>query len=242
MAADMKSKLSSYSKKILIVDDITLYTEMAKGFFRRDQVIMLTAKSGPEAVAIIREHKPDIVFMDLYMPGGDGDEACKEIKSDPGFKFTPIVIVTGSDYPEDIERCKQAGCNAIIEKPLTRDKLLEASRKHLKLPKWSGQRIKTKLQASYGIYSGKETPCFVTDISIGGVFLETDRILPANSTLCLEFRLEASRSPIVCRGRVARVKTQTKSTESAEAAGMGVEFTDIKTLDILSLQSWLSER
>jgi len=242
MALDMKNKLSSYSKKILIVDDIPLYIEMAKGFFRRDQVILLTAKSGPEAVASVREHKPDIVFMDLYMPGGDCDVACKEIKSDPTFKFTPVVIVTSSNYPEDIARCKQAGCNAIIEKPLTRDKLLDAGRNFLKLPKWSGQRIKTRLQASYGIYSGKETPCFVTDLSIGGVFLETAKVLPTNSTICLEFRLEASRSPIVCRGRVARVKTHTQSSEPSEAPGMGIEFTDIKTLDILSLQSWLSER
>lgn len=242
MVVDMKHKLKMYSKKVLVVDDVPLYTEMAKGFFRRDQVILLTAKSGPEAVAMIREHKPDIVFMDLYMPGGDGDEACKEIKSDPQFKFTPIVIVTSSNHPEDAERCKRAGCNGVIEKPLTRDKFLEASRNHLKLPKWSGQRVKTTLQASYGIYSGKETPAVVTDISIGGVFLEASKVLSVNATICLEFRLETNRSPIVCKGRVARVRLAAKPGAPAESPGMGIEFIDIKTLDILSIQSWLSER
>jgi len=72
-----------FSKTLLIVDDTPLFLRLAKDLFRREQVDILTAQSGPEAVEIVRTTKIDLILMDLYMAEGDGDEACKQIKSDP---------------------------------------------------------------------------------------------------------------------------------------------------------------
>ena len=133
---------------ILIVDDWRLFLKMAEDIFRREHVNIIKAQCGPEAVELVRNEKPDLVFMDLYMAGGNGDEACKEIKSDPSLKTTPIIIVTSSDKPEDVERCRMAGCDDFIHKPYTREELLAKSRKFLSHPEWSGKRaqIETKLQ------------------------------------------------------------------------------------------------
>jgi CheY-like chemotaxis protein len=241
MAVNIKDKLSMYSKTILLVDDVSLFTEMAKEFFRRDQVKLLTARSGPEAVAIIRATRPDIVFMDLFMPGGDGDVACQEIKSDNGLRSIPIVMLTSSSNPKDIERCQNAGCNGYIQKPLTRELVLETFKKYLKLPKWSGKRVKTNIQATFGVYSAKEFSGLVKDISIGGLYLETAQTLAANTAICLEFRLDNHQAPVVCKGRVAWLNTKNTRQNTAGSTGMGIEFTDIKTLDLLTIQSWLSK-
>ena len=131
-----------FSKTILLVDDTPLFIKIAKDFFRREQINILTANSGPEAVTIAKNEKPDLIFMDLYMIGGDGDLACKEIKNNINLKLIPIIMVTSSNNAKDSERCLTAGCNEIIHKPLKREEFLEISRKYLKFPAWSGKRSK----------------------------------------------------------------------------------------------------
>jgi CheY-like chemotaxis protein len=232
----VKDKLSMYSKTILLVDDVPLFSEMAKAQFRRDQINILTAQSGSEAVDIIRNKKPDLVFMDLYMPGGDGDEICREIKSDNQIRSTPVFIVTSSNNHKDLERCQKAGCNGFINKPLTREKVMEACKNNLKLPKWSGKRAKVSIPASFGNVTARESSGLLTDISIGGVFLETEAIRHRNSTIYIEFRLSDTHGPIKCKGRVAWILEKV----AGKPTGMGIEFTDISSLELLVLQSWLS--
>jgi CheY-like chemotaxis protein len=75
-----KNILSMYSKSILIVDDVPFFLKMAADCFRREQIDITTAKGGLEAISVTRKIKFDLIIMDLYMPGCDGDEACREIK------------------------------------------------------------------------------------------------------------------------------------------------------------------
>ncbi len=175
------------------------------------------------------------------MPGGDGDLACKEIKSDFKLKSTPVIIVTSSNYPQDIERCNLAGCDGFIQKPMTREHVFEAIKKFIKLPEWSGKRTVVNLPAKYGASPDKPWSGVVTDISIGGVFLEAAKSLEINTTIHLEFRLNHQNlAPIQCQGRVARISYNTRLSPEG-STGMGIEFTDIKTLDLLTIQSWLAK-
>jgi CheY-like chemotaxis protein len=232
-----KDALFMYSKTILLVDDTPLFLKIAKDFFRREQVNILTATNGPEAVAFVKKDRPDLVFMDLYMFGGDGDEACKEIKADVRLKSTPVIMVTSSDNPRDIERCLNVGCNEIIHKPLTREQFLDASRKYIRFPGWSGKRTKIKTPAKFGIDPGKMMAGFLSDISVGGFFLETDELSPVNTFLFLEFQLYQDAAFKKCKGRVAWVNWKGNFKKDYATAGMGIEFIDIKTLDILSIQA-----
>lgn len=235
-----KEILFMYSKTILVVDDVPIFLEMAKDFFRREQVELLTAQNGPEAVKIIKTKKPNLVFMDLYMPGGDGDEACREIKNDYALKSTPIIMVTSANRPFDIEKCRKAGCDEIIHKPMTREQFLDASQKYIKFPKWSGLRTRAKVQAKYGSYSDKFIGGVLGDIGVGGLFLETEKLMPIDSELYLEFQLNQELAPIRCRGRVAWINDKTRPKKTNVLSGMGIEFIDIKKLDILSVQAWVT--
>jgi CheY-like chemotaxis protein/Tfp pilus assembly protein PilZ len=234
-----KDILFMFSKTILLVDDTPLFIKLAKDFFRREQVNILTASNGPEAVTAVKNEEPDLVFMDLYMLGGDGDKACKEIKSNIRLKSIPIIMVTSSNNPKDIERCFNAGCNEIIHKPLNREQFLEASRKYLKLPVWSGKRSKIKTPAKFGIDPDEMITGALSDISVGGVFLETDKLFPIDTELHIDFQLSQDATFKKCKGRVAWVNQRGSLKKDYASTGMGIEFIDIPKLDILAIQAWV---
>ena len=76
--------------KFLLVDDVELFLNLEKSFLDRESFIIDTARSGKEALEKIRADKPDLVLLDLYMPEMNGDEVCRQIKSDP---LTRDIIV-----------------------------------------------------------------------------------------------------------------------------------------------------
>ncbi len=76
------------------------------------------ATSGEEAVAKAAESGPDLIVMDIRLPGMDGLEAARLLKSDPGTASIPIVAITAHAMPEDEARILEAGCQAYLPKPL----------------------------------------------------------------------------------------------------------------------------
>lgn len=204
-----KNILFMFSKTILIVDDMCLFLKMAEDVFRREQVNIIKAQTGPEAVKITREEKPDLIFMDLYMSGGNGDEACKEIKNDHNLKSIPVIMVTSSDNPDDIKRCLDAGCDGFVHKPFKSEDLLNTSRKYIKFPGWSGKRVKINIPVMYGMDSSRLLAGEMTDISVGGIFLKTTDVMPTGSELHLEIKIRQDLAPIQCKGRVAWINRET---------------------------------
>jgi CheY-like chemotaxis protein len=233
-----KKILSMFSKTLLIVDDTPLFVRLAKDLFRREQIDILTAHSGPEAVEIAKRNKTDLILMDLYMTEGDGDDACRQIKNDPDLRSTPIVMMTSSNDPKDLQRCKAAGCDEVIHKPLTRENVLRISKKYLNLPGWSGKRSPINTPAKFGKNVQQMSSGTLLDISVGGVFLATEEYFEMGSELFLEFQLSQEKARISCRGQVAWVNRK-DNFKNHTSSGMGIEFVDIQKLDILSIQAWV---
>lgn len=233
-----KKILFMFSKTILIADDTPLFVKLAKDLFRREQVDILVAENGPEAVEMVKNNKIDLILMDLHMTGGNGDEACKQIKGDPELRQTPIVMMTSTNYQKDIERCKMAGCNEVIHKPLTRENVLRICKRYLNLPGWSGKRTPINTPARFGDSPEQMSSGNLVDISVGGVFLGTDEYYELGSELLLEFRLSEEKPLIECKGRVVWVNRK-DNFKNHTSSGMGIEFTEIQKLDILSIQAWI---
>lgn len=237
-----KETLFMYSKKILVVDDTPLFIKLAKDFFRREQVEILTAEDGDQAVDIVKKEKPDLVFMDLYMPKLNGDEACRRIKSDFEVGSTPIVIVTSSGQQHDLERCLAAGCNDIVHKPLTREDCLNTSRKFITFPKWSGRRAKISVSGMFAQEGKEAMHGTLRDISVGGLFLETPEELAVDTILSMAFRLSSETSLINCRGRVAWLNRKFNLRKDYGSPGLGIEFIDIKKMDLFNIQTWIKNQ
>lgn len=116
--------------KILAVDDTATNLEIIKLLLRTSGHPIAVATHGAEAVELARREQPDLIFMDLAMPGDvDGFEATRRIKADPSLSHIRIVAVTAMVMRGDHAQAIAAGCDDFIRKPYTRKDLLEAVKK-----------------------------------------------------------------------------------------------------------------
>ena len=228
--------------KILLADDVELFLELEKTFFRRAGVTLLTARTGQEAVELVRAERPQLVFMDLYMPQLDGDEACRRIKGDLELRFTPVVMVTHGGREEDLERCRQAGCDEIVLKPINRHQFMETARRFLAIAARTAPRVEARLKVRFGSSADDLLEHFSINISTGGLFLETSRPLAENSPLYLEFALPDFPEPICCSARVAWVNTAVAPCKPLLPCGVGVQFLDLPLEKMQQIREFIQTR
>ena len=98
-------------------DDHALLIEMALERAADVPVAIRRARNGEEAVELIRESRPDLLLLDLKMPGMAGHEVLKEIKGDDGLRSIPVAVLTSSDRDEDVAKSYGLGGNHFITKP-----------------------------------------------------------------------------------------------------------------------------
>jgi class 3 adenylate cyclase len=95
----------------------------------------VAAKSGEQALALIAEQLPDLILLDVQMPGMNGYEVCRRIRSDPEIQFLPVIMVTSSEG-EDRVAAIDAGADDFIEKPLNRQELLARVRSLIRVKRY----------------------------------------------------------------------------------------------------------
>jgi CheY-like chemotaxis protein len=116
------------AEKVLIVDDeafIRLLIEQTLEELEDQGVEILTANNGEEALQIIQDQHPSLVFLDLMMPKMNGYEVCKVVKQDLKMEDVYIVILTAKGQEYDRLRGEQVGANLYMTKPFDPDQLLE---------------------------------------------------------------------------------------------------------------------
>ncbi len=132
--------------EILLVEDNEINQEVAKGLLESVGLIVKIANNGLEATEMIKAVKFDGVLMDIQMPGMDGYEATKVIRSDFHFKTLPIIAMTASALIEDQKKCLAAGMNDHIPKPINPQDLFSTLAKWIKpgIRKTSEESIEQK--------------------------------------------------------------------------------------------------
>ena len=113
--------------KILIVDDDAGVSSFLMELFEgvNGSVLAETARDGFSAGLKVRNFKPQIILLDLMMPGLDGFQVCRLLKSDPATELIRIIVMTGYASPENIENALLAGAEACINKPIDTENLLQ---------------------------------------------------------------------------------------------------------------------
>lgn len=103
--------------RILVVDDQPMNIRILNMVLTADyQVLMAT--SGEQALLLSASQLPDLVLLDVVMPGMDGHEVCRWLKASPATQAIPVVFVTASDDPLEHQRCLAAGGVAVLTKPV----------------------------------------------------------------------------------------------------------------------------
>jgi uncharacterized protein (TIGR02266 family) len=222
---------------ILLVDDTELFLDLEISYLERDSFTFSTARSGEEALDIFRSKRPDLVILDLVMPGMDGDDVCREIKSDPVTRNTPVIMLSSANQEDLKLRCHAAGCDAFVAKPIKRDALLEAIERVIVIAKRKSPRVPTHLPA-YVRHGEKEMDAFIHTISVGGLFIDLDPPPDPGETLEVAFSLPERDAPI--RGKV-QVRWAGR-VRADGASGVGTQFVDLAEEDKASIHEYVEKK
>lgn len=117
--------------KIMVIDDSSTIRKTAETLLKRAGFEVITAADGFEAMSVVADQHPDIIFIDIMMPRLDGYQTCALIKNNKQFGSTPIVMLSSKDGLFDRARGKLAGSEQHIHKPFTQDDLVDAINKYV---------------------------------------------------------------------------------------------------------------
>lgn len=104
--------------RVLVVDDILANVRLLEAKLTSEYFEVCTAMNGADALEAVETFKPDIILLDVMMPGIDGIEVCRRIKTNPKSQFIPVIMVTALDQVEDRVRGLEAGADDFVTKPV----------------------------------------------------------------------------------------------------------------------------
>ncbi len=118
-------------KTVLVVEDNELNMKLFHDLLEASGYGTIQTQSGLEAIDLAREHRPDLILMDIQLPEVSGLEVTKWIKEDDELRSIPIIAVTAFAMKGDEERIRQGGCEAYLSKPISVGKFLETVKAYL---------------------------------------------------------------------------------------------------------------
>jgi two-component system, cell cycle response regulator DivK len=110
---------SSARRKILIVEDNALNMKLFNDVLVAHGYETLQSREGPEALALARRHRPDLILMDIQLPEVSGLQITKCLKADKNLKAIPVVAITAFAMKGDEEKIREGGCEGYIAKPIS---------------------------------------------------------------------------------------------------------------------------
>ena len=119
------------TKTVLIVEDNELNMKLFHDLLDAHGYKTLQTRNGMEALALAREHRPDLILMDIQLPEVSGLEVTKWLKEDDQLRQIPVVAVTAFAMKGDEERIREGGCEAYLSKPISVGKFIETVRRFI---------------------------------------------------------------------------------------------------------------
>jgi DNA-binding response OmpR family regulator len=119
--------------KILCIDDDQLLLGLFTSALENYDFQVITATDGPSGIEKAKKERPDLILVDVMMPGMDGYEVCRRMRADFDLKATPIIVITAMTDPKLNVKGFQAGANLAIKKPFDPKKLVDTIKTALAL-------------------------------------------------------------------------------------------------------------
>ncbi len=224
--------------RILIVENSQFFMPVLSEFFNTSGYDFLAATDGIDAIKVIGETSPNLVLMDLYMSGMNGDECCKKIKSNPSTKGIPVIIVTPSDKAEDIEKCKNSGCDDYVTKPISMISLLKKVKQYLPIPERRSKRAPMCATAKY-YFDDQEYAGIIFSISEGGMFIKGERVLEKGSKVRAIFDIPQIAKHIEVEGKVVWDTNERDQIPGVMSHGFAMKFSSIDEKAIEAIKTYV---
>jgi twitching motility two-component system response regulator PilG len=121
--------------KVMVIDDSNTIRRTTEALLQKAGYAVYTAADGFEAMSMIADHRPDIIFVDIMMPRLDGYQTCSLIKNNRQFRNTPVIMLSSKDGLFDRARGRIAGSEEHVNKPFTQQDLIAVINKHVRKEK-----------------------------------------------------------------------------------------------------------
>ncbi len=202
--------------KILLVDDVDLFLELERSYLSGCDYDLVTASSGEETLNRLDRIAPDLLLLDYYMPGINGDDVCRAIRRNPRWEKLPILMVTAAGKLAEVQNCLDAGCDDYVTKPVNKLELREKVERLLgNVKRRTAERVAVKMPVQIE-ENGRLHAVSAEDLSASGAYLKSPAPLEENATV--EIKLETpDGTPFSLYGKIKRTS---KSPED----GCGVYF------------------
>jgi two-component system cell cycle response regulator DivK len=119
------------SKRVLVVEDQEDNRQILRDLLASAGIDMIEAADGPAGLAAAASERPDLILMDIQLPGLDGYEVTRRIKANPALSAIPVIAVTSYALSGDEDKARAAGCDAYVTKPYSPRQLLAKIREYL---------------------------------------------------------------------------------------------------------------
>jgi two-component system cell cycle response regulator DivK len=119
------------TKRILVIEDHEDNRQILRDLLASADLDMIEAWDGETGLEVAAAQRPDLILMDIQLPGIDGYEVTRRIKADPTLRTIPVIAVTSYALSGDEEKARVAGCDAYVAKPYSPRLLLAMIREHL---------------------------------------------------------------------------------------------------------------
>ena len=160
--------------RVLVVDDILSNVKLLEAKLTAEYFEVITAFNGLECLSKMEEGAPDIVLLDVMMPGMDGFEVCRRIKSNPRTAHVPVVMVTALDQPSDRVAGLDAGADDFLTKPVDDSALFARVRSLVRLKMMTDElRMRESTGQGMGLIDPAET--LIADNQTGRILVIEDR-------------------------------------------------------------------
>jgi len=160
--------------RVLVVDDVPPNVKLLEAKLTSEYFDVLTAYSGPEALDVTSREHPDIILLDVMMPGMDGFEVCRRIKADPATAHIPVVMVTALDQPSDRVAGLEAGADDFLTKPVQDMALFARVRSLVRLKVMMDELRNRKTTGTSLGWEDDEAVVFDTTVPTDGKILMVD--------------------------------------------------------------------
>jgi PAS domain S-box-containing protein len=134
--------------RILVIDDEEKNIKLVKGMLMRENYNINGCLSGEEALESLQNDKPDLILLDILMPGIDGFEVCRMLKQDVRTRIIPIVMVTALDDQEDRKKALDAGAEDFLNKPLDQFELIARVKSLLRIKSYHDELINSHTEVA----------------------------------------------------------------------------------------------
>jgi uncharacterized protein (TIGR02266 family) len=215
--------MTKSQKTILLVDDNPSFLMYVGILVKRFGYSVFIANNGAEALRIMKEKRPSLVFLDITMPVMDGKTCLDFAKHDPEIKDIPVFMLTAR-FDNIVQDCIKIGCKGYLKKPINPTELYETIQNTVEETPRQNLRTNISLKVNLSC-EDKEEDLYANTLSEDGIYIRRENPIEIGTPVVIRLPIPSSLEPITVRGSV--IYTNTLKDDLSTEPGMGVRFIDV---------------